>query len=155
MQNLGYYERKIISEYITDDIGIDLDKIGTKNFEKVIPIDLQKIEFIAPKKLSEEIQEIISFLKKKQLEYRQANYYKRPIWFRINVIDQAINEYLGIGYLNIGEGYLEFITYSLGIDRADQSGDGIFIIMDTDFRWAVNFELSQDDSSFIIQKIEK
>jgi hypothetical protein len=155
MQHLGYYESKIISEYITDDIGIDIEKIGGKNFEKNIPIDLQNIYFISSNQLSSEISEIIHFLKSKQAEYRQTDYYSRLLWFRINIIDQAFNEYLGIGYLNIEEGWLDFIIYSLSIDRADQSGDGIFTIIDKDFNWAVNFELSQDNSFLTIQKVEK
>ena len=96
MKNLGFFESKIISEYITDDIGIDLEKVGKKNTEINLLVDLRKNGLISIRKFSYAILEITSFLKSKQREYRNTGYYRRLLWFRINVIDQADNQYLGL-----------------------------------------------------------
>ncbi|ALJ00745.1 hypothetical protein [Rufibacter tibetensis] len=152
---LGFYEKKIISNYITDENGIDLEEIGEKTTEINIPINIARNDFLSIRKLSYEINEVTNFLKSKQLEYRETGYDRRLLWFRVNVIDQAINQYLGIGYINIEQSWLKFIIHSLSHDKADQGGDGIFAIIDEDFHWAVSFTLSQQDLSLSIQKFEK
>lgn len=148
---LGYYEKKIIQEFATDDVGITLERLGEKSFEKVIPVNLNNPDLLNEQELEVEIAEVIKFI--------QANpskdYNKRPIWFKTNIIDQAVNDYVGIGLLNIDGTWLKHIICTLSFDRADQSGDTLITVFDNDFQWVINFELSQDDNCLTVQKFEK
>ncbi|WP_276499347.1 hypothetical protein [Pontibacter litorisediminis] len=148
---LGYYETRIKQEFAIDDVGITLDRLGGKSFEKVIPVDLNNPDLLNQQELEVEIPEVIKFIRK----VLQKNYSYRPVWFKTNVVDQAVNDYVGIGLLNLGGPWLKFIICSLSFDRAAQSGDTLMTVFDTGFQWAINFELSQDNSCLTVQKIEK
>lgn len=147
---LGYYEKKIIQEFAVDDVGITLERLGKKSFEKVIPIDLNNPVLLNQQELEVEIAEVVKFIQ----IILSKNYSKRPVWVKTNIIDQAVNNYVGIGFLNIDGPWWNYVVCSLSFDRADQSGDTLMTIFDTDFKWVINFELSQDDSSLTVQKFE-
>ncbi|WP_299699665.1 hypothetical protein [uncultured Pontibacter sp.] len=148
---LGYYEKRIKQEFATDDVGITLERLGGKSFEKVISVDLKNPDLLNQQELEVEIAEVIKFI---QISFPKT-YSNRPVWFRTNVIDQAVNDYVGIGLLNFGGPWLKYVICSLSFDRADQSGDTLMTVFDTDFQWAINFELSQDNSCLTVQKFEK
>jgi hypothetical protein len=67
------------------------------------------------------------------------------------VTDQVVNEYVGIGFLNIEDDWLTFILNYLSGDRADQGGDTIIVLFDTEFKWAISFNLCQDEAQLIIE----
>jgi hypothetical protein len=148
--NLGHYDDHIISNFVIDHCGIDLNKLGQKTSETTLKVDLDGQILIDINLVRSKISSIFSFVK---------NYYSfpddRPIWHRINVIDQAINQYIGIGFLSLESDWLKFIIDYLDIDRAEQSGDTILTIFDRNFNWAVSFELIQDNSVLKIEKYEK
>lgn len=148
--NLGHYDDYIISNFVVNHIGIDLNKLGHKTDENTFKVDLVGQDFIDINSLRTEIHSTINFIE---------NYYPysddRPIWHRINVIDQAINQYIGVGFLCLETNWLKFVIDYLNIDRAEQSGDTIFSIFDLNFKWAVSFTLIQDDSILKIEKYEK
>jgi hypothetical protein len=148
---LGYFETRIKQEFVIDDVGITLERLGGKSFEKVIPVDLNNPDLLNQQELEVEIPEVIKFIRK----VLQKNYSNRSVWFRTNVVDQAVNDYVGIGLINLGGPWLKFIICSLSFDRAAQSGDTLMTVFDTDFQWAINFELSQDNSYLTVQKFEK
>lgn len=149
--NLGYYEKRIKQEFAIDDVGITLERLGGQSFEKVIPVDLKNPDLLNHQQLEVEIAEVIKFIQKNF----QKNDGNRPIWFRTNVIDQAVNDYVGIGLLNLGGAWLRYVICSLSFDKADQSGDTLMTVFDTDFHWAINFEISQDNSCLIVKRFEK
>ena len=142
----GNYEKYIHSHFIADHIGIELESIGKKDFEKKVKIDLNS-NLIDPEYLENEISDLIKFIRSKK-----ASRYDELLWYRINVIDQAVNDYKGVGLMNKETKFINFIVESLNYDRADQSGDAIFTIFDLDFNWAVNFTLSQDFEHLEIEK---
>ncbi len=148
--NLGYYDNYIISNFVVDHIGIDLNKLGRKTSENTFKVDLDGQELIDIKSFRAQIHSTINFVQ---------NYYSfpddRPVWHRINVIDQAINQYIGVGFLCLETDWIKFIIDYLDIDRAEQGGDTIFSIFDINFKWAVSFTLIQDDSILKIEKYEK
>ncbi|WP_299762491.1 hypothetical protein [uncultured Pontibacter sp.] len=148
--DLGYYEKRIKQEFVIDDVGITLERLGEKSYEKVIPIDLNNPDLLNQQELEVEIAEVINFIQR----VFQKNYSNRPIWFRTNVIDQAVNDYVGVGLLNFSGPWLKFIICSLSFDRADQNGDTLMTVFDTEFQWAINFELSQDASCVTVQKFK-
>ncbi|SFU50355.1 hypothetical protein [Pontibacter akesuensis] len=148
---LGYYEKRIIQEFVVDNIGITLERFGEKSFDKVFPVDLSNLNLLNQQELEVELVEVLKFIQPNSLK----SYSKRPIWFKTNIVDQAVNDYVGIGLLNIDGPWLRYVICSLSHDRADQSGDTLMTIFDTDFQWAINFELSQDNSCLIVQKFEK
>jgi hypothetical protein len=128
---LGHYEKKIIQEFAIDDVGITLKRLGRKSFEKVFPVDLTSLDLLNKQELEVGIAEVINFIQR----VFQKNYSNRPVWFRTNVVDQAVNEYVGIGLLNLGGPWLKYVICSLSFDRADQSGDTLMTVFDTDFQW--------------------
>jgi hypothetical protein len=148
--NLGHYDDYIIHNFVIDHCGIDLIKLGQKTSESIIKVDLEGQNLIDINLLRSEISSTISFIQ---------NFYSfpddRPIWHRINVIDQAINQYIGVGFLSLENDWLNFIINYLDIDRAEQGGDTILTIFDRNFNWAVSFTLIQDDSILKIEKYEK
>lgn len=149
MNSFEYYDSFIQTNFIVDHCGIDLTKLGTKTDEAVVKANLDSPILFDRKLLNSEAKSIINFI---QTLYKHPD--DRPLWYRINVMDQALNEYIGIGHLNLDSDWLRFIMTSLDQDRAEQSGDTIFVIFDTDFKWAVNFTLSQDDSILLIEQFK-
>lgn len=148
--NLGYYDGYIISNFVVNHIGIDLNKLGRKTSEDTFKVDLDGPELIDINSLHAQIHSTINFVQ---------HYYNfpddRPVWHRINVIDQAINQYIGIGFLCLETDWLKFVIDYLDNDRAEQGGDTIFSILDPDFNWAVSFKLIQDDNILKVEKYEK
>ena len=149
INSFGYYDRFIQTSFIVDHCGIDLTKLGTKTDEAVVKANLDGPILCDRNLLNSEAKSIINFI---QTFYKHPD--DRPLWYRINVMDQALNEYIGIGHLNLDSDWLRFIMTSLDQDRAEQSGDTIFVIFDTDFKWAVNFTLSQDNSIILIEQFK-
>ena len=150
INNLGHYDDYIIHNFVTDHCGIDLNKLGQKTSDSILKVDIEGQNLIDIIQLRSEISSIINFIQ---------NYYsfpdERPVWHRINVIDQAINQYIGVGFLSLESDWLNFIINYLDNDRAEQSGDTILTIFDRNFKWAVLFALIQDDSILKIEKYEK
>lgn len=148
--NLGHYDDHIIHNFVIDHCGIDLNKLGQKTDESILKVDLEGQSIIDINLIRSEISSTINFIQ---------NYYSfpddRPIWHRINVIGQAINQYIGIGFLSLECDWLNFIINYLDIDRAEQSGDTILTIFERNFNWALSFTLNQDDSILKIEKFEK
>ncbi|MDO1451286.1 hypothetical protein Q0590_33740 [Rhodocytophaga aerolata] len=132
----------ITDTYVVDDNGIDLSKLGRREFDKAISVDLKAPVLVEMTKVKTEFATVISFIESKCLV---GGLPTKPIWYRINVIDQAINDYIGIGFLDIKQDWLSFTVNYLSCDRADQSGDTIMAIFDREFTWAVSFTLSQDN----------
>jgi len=150
MYSLGDYENFIHSNFINEQLGLDLTKFKTKTFESNIKVDLKGTSFLEFTKLKQEIDLVTLFVQ---------NFYphrdNRPLWYKINVADQAINQYIGIGFLNLESDWLKFILDYLYNDRAEQSGDTIIAIFDIDFKWMVCFTLSQDDKILKVEKFDK
>lgn len=148
--NLGHYNDYIVNNYVVDHCGIDLNRLGQKLSETVLKVDLDGQKLIDINLVRTEIHSTIEFIQ---------SYYSfsedRPIWHRINVIDQAINQYIGVGFLSLENDWLKFILDYLDIDRAEQGGDTIFSIFDRNFKWAVSFTLIQNSSILKIEKYEQ
>ena len=147
----------LIAEYMTtiqglcpDDIGIDLQRIGPKTFERVWTLKDLNLNLINREEILKEINPAVSDI----IENSKRNY-TRPLWTKINVIDQADNLYAGIGLMNFSPGWLDFILRYLDYDRADESGDTLFIIFDLNFEWAIYFEFCQDYKELRIAKYKK
>jgi hypothetical protein len=149
MHSLTDYKNYIHSNFISNQLGIDLTKFSQKTFEKDIQVDLNGKLFLDYDKLKQEINPVIHFA--------QAFYLHRtdkPVWYKLNVADQAVNQYIGIGFLNLENDWLKFVIDYLDNDRAEQNGDTIITIFDIDFKWAICFTLSQDDSILKVEKFE-
>jgi hypothetical protein len=149
MYSLADYENYIHSNFISDQLGIDLRKFSHKTFENDIQVDLYGTTFLDFEKFKQEINPVTHFV--------QAFYLHRtdkPVWYKLDVADQAVNQSIAIGFLNLENGWLKFITDYLNNDRAEQNGDTIITIFDIDFKWAVCFTLSQDESILKVEKFE-
>ena len=148
--NLGHYDDYIIRNFVIDHKGVNLNKLGRKTSENNFKIDLEGHKLIDINLVRSEIDSTINFVQ---------NYYSypddRPVWQRINVTDQVVNQYIGIGFLCLETDWLKFIIDYLDIDRAEQGGDTIFSIFDHNFKWAVSFTLVQEDSILRVEKYEK
>ena len=150
INSFGHYDDLIQTNFIVDHCGIDLSKLGKKTADTVVKVNLKSPKFIDDSLLEAEAKIFVDFIQK---QYKYPD--ERPLWYKINVLDQAINEYIGIGHLNLEADWLRFIITYLDLDRAQQAGDTMFIVFDTDFKWAVNFTLSQDDSVLHIELYKK
>jgi hypothetical protein len=139
MHSLGQYEEIIQKRYIpTHQCGIELSSIGTKKKIGHFPIHHLVQDIInAQEPILESCFSQIS-------QFGQEDETNKPIWYKINVVDQAFNDYVGIGFLNLQSNWPMFIGALLDVDRADQSGDIIVAIMDRSFKWAARITLSQD-----------
>ena len=146
----GHYERFIQAEFIVDHCGIDLDLLGKRDYDRTISVNLDSHECIDLNLLKNEIHEIVQFV-----DDAYEMYDEKPIWYKINVIDQAVNEYVGIGFLNRDQDWLKFIIDYLSNDQAEQSGDTIFVIFDNEFKWAVSFTLSPDNCNMTTERFRK
>jgi len=148
--HLGHYDNYIITNFVVDHNGLDLNKLGQKTDENIFKVDLHGQNLIDINLVRTQIHSILNFVQ---------NYYSspddRPVWHRINVIDQAINQYIGVGFLCLENDWLKFIIDYLDIDRAEQNGDTIFSIFDQNFNWVVSFTLIPDDGILKIEKFEK
>ena len=129
---------------------LDLTKFKTKIFESNIKVDLKGNSFLDFDKLKKEINSITAFVEK--FYPHRSN---RPLWYKINIADQAVNHYVAIGLLNLESDWLKFVLDYLNNDRAIESGDTIIAIFDIDFSWIVCFTLSQDDKILKVEKFEK
>jgi hypothetical protein len=139
MYSLGQYEEIIQKRYISSyGQDIELSSIGTKKKIGHFPVGHSVKELIASQDIT--LEACFSQI----TEFGQGEDTPKAIWYKINVIDQAINDYAGIGFLNLHSNWPELISALLDVDRADQSGDVIITILDTGFKWAVRITLSQD-----------
>lgn len=138
MFSLGHYENYIVDNYVVDNLGIDISKLGRKTAESILAVDLDGQKLIDINSVRTEIFPVIKFIE---------NFYaysdERPVWHRINVMDQVLNEYIGIGFLSLEKDWLKFIINYLGNDRAEQSGDTIFSIFERNFKWALHLTSSK------------
>ena len=150
MRSLADFEDYIYANFVNEDCGINLSKFKNKIFERIIPVDWNENSLIDFEKLKSEINHVTDFFKK-----FYTIHHIRPLWYKINVVDQAVNEYVGIGFLNLKSDWLKFVIDYLYHDRADEGGDTILVIFDPEFLWAVCFTYSQDDKSLTIEILEK
>lgn len=146
----SHYEKYIQANFTNEHCGIDLQILGERDYKKILPVDLNKRELLDRENLKSELLKITEFV---QNTYAKLD--TKPLWYKINVIDQAINEYTGIGFLNRDFDWLNFTVDYLSNDRAEQSGDTIMTIFDLDFNWAICFTLSQDDNCLKIERFKK
>lgn len=147
IQSLGHYEGEIQKRFADNHCGLNLESIGMKRIERFYPVDNDSVDLVQDKAgLRAELTDIIDFVNRM---YKSSHI--RPIWHKTNVIDQAINEYVGIGFLNIEDDWIAFILNYMSFDKAEQSGDTLITLFDIQFNWAVNFELSQDDNRLVVQ----
>tara|TARA_R110001599_G_C12230338_1_gene657995 strand:- start:147 stop:605 length:459 start_codon:yes stop_codon:yes gene_type:complete len=137
----------IRTNFIIDECGIELDRVGSLVQRLVYPVNLQSDDLMDIQLLSEDFYPIANFLKEQLKDYGA-----KLVWLKINVIDQAINDYVGIGTLDENSNFLKFITTYLSVDQADQNGDTIIIFFNQNLSWAINFTLCQDDSTLIIER---
>ncbi len=61
MYSLGDYENFIHSNFINDQLGLDLTKFKTKTFENDIKVNLKGTTFLDLDKLKQEIDPVIHF----------------------------------------------------------------------------------------------
>lgn len=134
----GFYEKYILGNFL-GEIGFDLYGIGEKIISKRITVNLNIDGLIDIKTLRNSFKEAIDFIDKPG-----STRYDDVIWYKLDILDQAIHEYMGIGVFKLENDYLKFIKYYLDVERAGQSGDTIIVLFDKDFNWAVNFTLCQD-----------
>jgi hypothetical protein len=135
-----------------DDIGIDLSKLGKIKFDKSITVDLKGRVLIDLEIVKNEFAAVIDFVEQM---CHPVYIHTKPIWYRINVLDQAFNDYIGIGFLDIEQDWLIFIINYLSSDLAEQSGDCIMAIFDREFTWSISFTLSQDNSKLQAELFKK
>jgi hypothetical protein len=138
---------RIRTNFIEDDCGIELDRVGVLVQRLVYPVNLQSDDLIDLQRLSQDFDPIANFLREELKDYGA-----KLVWLKINVIDQAINDYVGIGTLDGYSNFIKFITSYLSIDRADQNGDTIIIFFNQNLTWAISFTLCQDESTLIIER---
>jgi hypothetical protein len=145
------YENIIHADFLQKNrCGIQLHKIGASTDCVKLPVKSSYANEIDMALFKKETQSITSFIEKK---FKKT--YVKPIWFKINITDQAFNEYAGIGLLNMNDNWLDLVLSFLSFDRADQGGDTILTIFDTAFNWAVNFGFSRDEEMLTIEKFQK
>jgi len=139
----GSYERYIHNNYIKD-LGFDLSSIGEEIIVNKTPVNLQNEELIDLGILKNSFKDIIDFL-----SLTSATRYDEVVWYKMNLIDDVLNEYMGIGSFKLENDYLKFVQSYLSIERADQAGDTIIVLFDKDFNWAVEFILNQEDEFLV------
>ena len=153
MKNFAFYENYIQTHFTKQDCGIDLKQIGKKTQEIYLSaVSIGQSHFYF--EVRNRIKSIVDFLENSYSQ-KPPRQITRPLWYRINVSDQAINHYNGIGYLNMESDWLKFIIDYLETDRADQGGDTICVLFDLDFNWAICFTFSQKEKRLIIEKFQK
>jgi hypothetical protein len=144
IQSFSEYAAYIINSYVVDNNSIDLTRIGSRKSELSVTVDLKGPVLIDAEKAKEEFAAIIGYMEGKCLPgYLNS----KPVWCRINVLDQAVNDYIGIGFLDVEQNWLSFALNYISCDRAEQSGDTIMAIFNRSFKWAVSFTLSQDNKT--------
>jgi hypothetical protein len=166
LQPLDFFERKLDKDVPPDYIegklnrdliieafvggyqcGIELERLGVKDYHMVIPTDLSGGRAIMSEEILNETDKINRFI----LRY-VSDSPNEIFWFQINVDDQAINEYAGPKYFESVESWVPTILDRLNNYRADQSGDTILVIFSSQLKWAVSFCLSQDHSTLSIER---
>lgn len=152
IQFFSQYASYINDSFVVDNISIDLTRLGNRTSEITIRVDITAPVLIDLGKAKEEFAPAINFVESKCLPGYKNN---KPIWYRINVIDQADNDYIGIGFLDVEQDWLSFTINSLSCDRAHQSGDTIMAVFDRNFKWAVSFTLSQDNKTLQAELFEQ
>ena len=151
MNKLGEYEDLIYSD-IYDESGCGLDfSAYNKTFSSTARLNLKDKQYLDIESFVQDIDPVIEFVRKLFPMYSTS----RPFWAKVNIGDQAFNELIGIGYLNMEEGWLMFILNYLQTDKALEGGDTIFAIFGLDFTWCVCFTLSQDENILIVEKYDK
>lgn len=106
INSFGHYDRFIqtnLVNLVTDDhCGFDLTKLGPKIADTVIKVNLVGPAFVDEELLKSEAKIFADFIQK---QYKYPD--ERPLWYKINVLDQALNEYIGIGHLNLDADWLK------------------------------------------------
>ena len=150
MNDLAFYDNYIQTNFAIQDCGIDLKRIGKKTQETYLSAaSIGQTHFYY--EVKNRIKPIVDFLEKLYSQKPPCET-SRPLWYRINVSDQAINHYIGIGYLNMKSDWLKFIIDYLETDRADEAGDIICVLFDIDFKWAICFTFLQNEDKMLIEK---
>jgi len=146
----GKYDDYIYAKFVADHRGIDLLMLGPRTYDAIFPVDLKNAPHLSVEKFKEHIKPVINFIQ----QFYDSDI-EGPLWHKINVVDNAYNQYMGIGVLNLQGQWLEFIVTYLLSDRADQAGDTLITLFHMDFKWAVCFTLSQEHSCLQVEKFEK
>ena len=118
IHSLGYYDDFIQTNFILNHCGIELTKIGRKIADTVLKVNLKTPLFPDDSLLRTEAKTFVDFIHK---QHKHPD--ERPLWYKINVVDQAVNDYVGIGHLNLESDWVKFIITYLDVDRAEQGGD--------------------------------
>jgi len=140
-----YLFDQIIGNFV-NDVGIDLTRLGPIEYNKKIPVHLKSGLITDKQTFQREIAEVSPIV-----DSNLSDSLTSIFWFKIKCVDQAINEYVGPNYFKSND-WIQDLIDLLSLDKADQSGDTIVVIFKTDWEWALSFELSQDDSTLLIEK---
>lgn len=142
------YRDLIIDKFVDAyECRIELIKLGPKDYEQIFPVDSSGDRAIKYEDIENKIGEINRYI----LQY-VSEPSNKIFWFQVNVIDQAINDYIGPENFESVDAWLPTILDRLNNYRADQSGDTIVIIFSSRIEWAVSFCLCQDNSTLSVER---
>jgi hypothetical protein len=91
IQSFSKYASDIADLFVVDNNSIDLTKLGNRTTEAIITVNLKAPVLIDIAIAKGEFAAIITFIEGKCLP---GYLHKKPIWCRINVLDQAVNDYI-------------------------------------------------------------
>ena len=97
-----------------------------------------------------EVTYINGFLKKIGKSLKKVKHIESVYWFKINLIDNAIIDLVGLGKLSKLED-LDLMTSLIKYDKADQNGDVIVGIFDGTKEWLIKLTNDQDESRAYIR----
>ncbi|WP_291723289.1 hypothetical protein [Bernardetia sp.] len=109
---------------------------------KLFDISLNDSETNHKEKLNSFLRKSIRLIDKKQ--QNDVN------WFKINMIDNAITQLVGIGKIE-NRNDLSLIFELLTNDTADQSGDTIIGLFDKNKNWIMKITNNQDENRIIVK----
>ena len=85
MRSLADYEDYIGTNFDHEGVGLDLSTFPNKTFEQNIKVDLVGNSLLDFDELSEEIRPVVTFMQNTSLKG------ECPLWYKVNIIDQAVN----------------------------------------------------------------
>ena len=97
-----------------------------------------------------ELSELNGFLRKIGKTLKKDKHIDSVYWFKINVIDNAITDLVGLGQIyNLND--LELMSSLLKYDKADQNGDVIIGVFDKTKDWLIKLTNNQDEQRVYIR----
>jgi len=90
VKKLDYFLNYITDNFVTNDVGINLSKLGTKEYLKTCPINLESTQIVNEETFGNEIAEVSQVV-----SLSLSSSPSSIIWFKIKRVDQAINENVG------------------------------------------------------------